>query len=410
AARNRAAEHGNLFSLILPPEPPQVAALNNYLDILAMTVIFTWLADMTRKWHLKSFILLWLAVIWSQELASATHIQTETRKQEEKVAGIKVTRLLDAPIIHPGLDFSIGENIQGPSVIRVPHWVDNPLGKYYLYFADHKGSYIRLAYADALIGPWTIYSPGTLQLSESLFLNTPPEVDATQREQIEAAFAKQGIKVAHDVVEEVTTPHIASPDVHVDHANQQIIMYYHGLEGLAHQVTRVATSANGIDFTAQPQVLGQTYFRVFSWKDHTYALAMPGQLYRSVSPFGPFEKGPRLFNSDMRHNAVLRQRDTLWVFWTQVGDVPEHIKVSTIALNGDWQSWTNSAPVEVLRPEKPWEGALAPLQPSIRSTAYGQVNQLRDPAIFIEDDRVYLFYAVAGESGIGLAELEFGSL
>jgi len=33
------------------------------------------------------------------------------------------------------------------------------------------------------------------------------------------------------------------------------------------------------------------------------------------------------------------------------------------------------------------------------------VNQLRDPAIFEEDDRVYLLYAVAGESGIAIAEI-----
>jgi hypothetical protein len=34
------------------------------------------------------------------------------------------------------------------------------------------------------------------------------------------------------------------------------------------------------------------------------------------------------------------------------------------------------------------------------------VNQLRDPAIFEEDGRVYLLYSVAGEAGIGIAEIE----
>jgi hypothetical protein len=33
------------------------------------------------------------------------------------------------------------------------------------------------------------------------------------------------------------------------------------------------------------------------------------------------------------------------------------------------------------------------------------VNQLRDPAIFEEDGRVFLLYAAAGERGIGLAEV-----
>ena len=51
------------------------------------------------------------------------------------------------------------------------------------------------------------------------------------------------------------------------------------------------------------------------------------------------------------------------------------------------------------------EGAAAPLEPSVRSVAYGRVNQLRDPAIFVERERLYLLYAVAGEAGIGIAEL-----
>ena len=61
-------------------------------------------------------------------------------------------RLLNHPIITPKTHPSIGRNIQGPSLIQVPDWVVNPLGSYYLYFADHKGSYIRLAYANELTG------------------------------------------------------------------------------------------------------------------------------------------------------------------------------------------------------------------------------------------------------------------
>ena len=77
---------------------------------------------------------------------------------------MRITRLLDRPIIGPELHESLGPNIQGPSLIRVPDWVPNPLGRYYLYFADHKGSWIRLAYADALTGPWRIHAPGALPL------------------------------------------------------------------------------------------------------------------------------------------------------------------------------------------------------------------------------------------------------
>jgi hypothetical protein len=69
---------------------------------------------------------------------------------------MRVERLLGHPIITSGTHPSIGKNIQGPSLIRVPDWVKSPLGRYYLYFADHKGSYIRLAYADRIDGPWLL--------------------------------------------------------------------------------------------------------------------------------------------------------------------------------------------------------------------------------------------------------------
>jgi hypothetical protein len=318
---------------------------------------------------------------------------------------MRVRRLLDRPIISPELDPSIGVNIQGPSTIRVPDWVPGRLGTYYLYFADHKGSYIRLAYADRVTGPWTIRVPGSLQLEQSCFLTEPPEVSAEQLAEHEARLKQSGTKISHDLLSEITTPHIASPDVHVDLITRQIVMYFHGLDDVGVQVTRVATSANGIDFVAQPEVLGRSYMRVFRHDGMTYALTMPGQFYRSADGMRDFAPGPMLFNPNMRHAAVMKRGDALSVFWTQVGEAPERILLSRIDLSGDWLAWQESPPVEILRPERPWEGAGAPLVPSIRSTAYGQVNQLRDPAILEDDDHVYLFYAVAGESGIAVAEL-----
>ncbi|MCH8334103.1 hypothetical protein IIC65_09230 [Candidatus Sumerlaeota bacterium] len=76
-------------------------------------------------------------------------------------------------------------------------------------------------------------------------------------------------------------------------------------------------------------------------------------------------------------------------------------------MSGGWSAWTASDPVTVLRPEEEWEGANQPLVPSVRDAINVRVNQLRDPAIFQEDGRTYLLYAVAGEAGIGIAEIEF---
>ena len=156
---------------------------------------------------------------------------------------------------------------------------------------------------------------------------------------------------------------------------------------------------------ASPEILGRSYFRTFTYADYTYAMVMPGQFYRSKDGLSPFEEGPLLFNRDMRHSALLERNGILHVFWTQVGDTPERIYHSAIDLREDWHDWTASPPVEVLRPERLWEGADAPLEPSVRSTAHGYVNQLRDPATYAEDGRLYLLYAVAGESGIAIAEV-----
>jgi hypothetical protein len=318
---------------------------------------------------------------------------------------MRAVRLLDQPIITPDLHPSIGRNIQGPSAIRVPDWISHRLGDHYLYFADHKGRYIRLAYADQLTGPWTIHPPGSLQLEKSCFLTQPPKATPEQLVFYEARLKAAGIELSHDVLSEITTPHIASPDVHVDQPSRRIIMYYHGLDDVGTQVTRAAVSRDGIEFAAQPDVLGRSYMRIFQHDGMIYALAMPGLFYRSKDGLHDFEPGPTLFNPNMRHSAVMKRGNELSVFWTQVGDTPERIMLSRIDLIGDWSGWKEGPATEILRPERSWEGANAPLVPSIRSTAYGPVNQLRDPAIFEENGRVYLFYAVAGESGIAIAAL-----
>ena len=93
-----------------------------------------------------------------------------------KAIPLTATRLLDHPIIRPNMDRRMGDNINGPALIRMPDWAQRRLGRYHLYFSDHKGKYIRLAYADALTGPWRMHEPGVLDVAQSLFEATdPPE-------------------------------------------------------------------------------------------------------------------------------------------------------------------------------------------------------------------------------------------
>ena len=285
-----------------------------------------------------------------------------------------VRRFSCNPIIRPRMDDRMGDNINGPSLIRVPDWIEKPLGRYYLYFAHHDGRYVRLAYSNELHGPWTSHRDGVLPLHDALFAG-----------------------------------HVASPDVHVDEAQRRIRLYYHGSDlpgdGGGEQATRVALSADGLHFTARPAKCGLPYFRVFRWNGYHYALAMPGVFYRSRDGLGDFAEGPTLFTRNMRHAALKLDGNILSVFYTNAGDCPERILLSTIELTPDWLSWTISAPVVVLEPELDYEGGNLPRAPSVRGQASEPVCQLRDPSIFRENGRTYLLYAVAGEHGIAIAEL-----
>ena len=283
---------------------------------------------------------------------------------------MQVERLVGRPLIAPHMDGRMGANINGPSLIEVPDWVERPLGRYYLYFGHHRGTYIRLAYANALTGPWRTFEPGVLDLADSFC---------------------QG--------------HIASPDVHVDHQRRQIRLYYHGPEQGQGQVSRLALSADGLRFAARPEILGASYFRVFQWRGFHYALGMPGILYRSADGLGGFASGPTLFSPDMRHCALKLDGDQLSVFYSNAGDCPERILVAQISLEEDWTAWRESQPVSVLEPETDYEGGDLPLEPSQRGAINEPVRQLRDPGIFTEDSQAYLLYAVAGERGLGLARL-----
>jgi len=270
------------------------------------------------------------------------------------------------------MDDRMGDNVNGPSLIRAPDWVTEPLGRYYLYFGHHQGKYIRLAFAESLEGPWRIHGPGALDLSDSFF-------DA----------------------------HIASPDVHVIDESREIRMYYHGAERAdpSQQTTRLAISHDGINFTARPEILGSSYWRAFRFRGYWYTLEMPGTFRRSVTGVSDFEEGPRLFTPDMRHSAVRLNGDTLTVFYSNAGDCPERILVTTIDLDDDWLKWRTAPPETLLAPETEYEGADRPLEPSERGLATNRVHQLRDPCIFEEGGKTYILYSVAGESGIAIGEL-----
>lgn len=318
-------------------------------------------------------------------------------------------RVGNGPIIDPTSHPTLGDNIQGPSIIEVPTWLPDRLGRFYCYFADHKGAWIRLAYADEIEGPWTVHPPGSLQLADSRFPTVAPVVSDEQLARAQRYYDEHVGPILLPIRDEITSPHIASPDVHVDHRRQTIVMYFHGLADVANQLTRVGVSTDAVSFEVAPATLDRTYLRVIEVRGEWFGIAMPGQLYRFPGGLGSdlatAQTGPMLFPPTTRHLALQLSGDELRVFWTRVGDAPERILMSTIDTTLGWRDWSAEGEVEILRPGQDWEGAHLPDTPSLRSSAVGLMHQLRDPAIVETDGHTYLAYACGGESGIGLAEL-----
>ena len=77
-----------------------------------------------------------------------------------KAMPLAATRLLDQPIIRPNMDRRMGDNINGPALIRMPDWAEARLGRYHLYFSDHKTlpTLSRLEVGDPLSSPSSFLS------------------------------------------------------------------------------------------------------------------------------------------------------------------------------------------------------------------------------------------------------------
>lgn len=302
---------------------------------------------------------------------------------------VEVVRLPNNPIIRPEmLPDDKGVNINGPSLIRVPDWLPHPLGRYYLYFANHRGGDLRLAYADRIEGPWTIQRPGPLTIETVAVVNH------------ETPDAKS---------------HIASPDVWIDEAKHQIRLYFHYRLPKAGHVSGVAVSGDGRSFTVQPGAIGEPYLRMFRYGDWFYFIDRRGQFLRSRDGLTGFETGPAAVwaavrdqqtGAELRHTAVRLRGDQLEIYLTRVGDVPERVLRSSVQLTPDWRTWRPSPPELILAPATEYEGASLPVAPSEKGDAKGREHALRDPGIFEENGRVYLLYSVAGEFGLAIAELK----
>ena len=325
-----------------------------------------------------------------------------------------------------------GDNINGPSVIRLPDWIPPeqraaPAARYYLYFAHHSGDYIRLAWARDIEGPWQLYRTGAgVAIGERGVLDMGSE---------------RRISLGSDLA---ITSHIASPDVHIDNVAKRIVMYFHGVTRRSgtqfkQQQTYVATSSSGLDFSTGivPFPLSRSYLRVFEHNGLLQGLT-PDQFHRPRDSADPWavkdgradienglwerhntrflefprdnqaEKGDRRTPDPRpRHLALYRDGDRMHVFFTMRNHSPERILSTSVKLTDpDWfEVAAYQAPAEILRAEREWEGGTLAPESSRKGAARQRQNALRDPFVFSDQGVLYLFYAGGGEQGIGLARL-----
>jgi hypothetical protein len=312
------------------------------------------------------------------------------------------------PLITVNSSATLGGNVNGPTVIRVPAWVEHPLGRYYMYFANHMGDFIRLAYADSVTGPWRVYEPGVLHVRDTAFYRPQPDPVETR-----ADFYT----------------HVASPEILVDPGARQIVMWVHGwwtedegwpvqpAEARAWarskgygQYTQPALSGDGLHFTVQPAITRTSYLRVFARDRAFYGVSRLGLVSRAPERLGTFEPGPNLFRETVyatrvRHVGLAFRNSRMYVFFTAIGDAPERILVSTVDLSADWRSWKASPPLDVLSPEAPYECTDVPNAPSEAGDIDHPARQIRDPFVFEDGGKTFLFYSTCGEQGIAAAEI-----
>jgi hypothetical protein len=259
------------------------------------------------------------------------------------------------------------DNINGPSVIKVPDWVKNPLGKYYMYFAHHQGKTIKMAYSDYPDRDFRIHEGGVLKLED-----TP------------------------------CNTHIASPDVHWD--KQGCIMLYHG-DTDDGQKTFLADSKDGVSFQKLlPRPMGPFYMRSFVHDGVDYGIAKNKNVDSVIGTLKGCEFN-EMFNllPGSRHCATLVEDDNLHIAYSIVGEAPERIYICKIKLGDEWEVVSN---YELLRPTECYEGADCEPAPSKYGRTWKRENQLRDPYFYKEGDDIYLYYSIAGENGIAVAKLE----
>ena len=181
--------------------------------------------------HLRMLPVVFLSILASLHLAA---IAEESRLPFPRFEPQGVV------LSYEGLNYRPHDDVISPSVVATAGRFQNPLGRYYLYYAPHDApGGICLAYADQLEGPWKEYAENPL--------------------------------ISREWTPYFKASHVSGPHALWNDAERRVFLYFHG----ENSETRLATSPDGIHFdydrtvitTADfPGLSEASYARVFEYK------------------------------------------------------------------------------------------------------------------------------------------------
>ena len=249
-------------------------------------------------------------------------------------------RFAENPLITFSRSPSIGDNANGPTVIRVPRWVQRPLGRYYMYFAHHSGQFIRLAYADSVRGPWKIHEPGVLKVADTAFYRPQPD----------PADSPSGVYT-----------HLASPEIYIDESRSESCCgsmecgprdsggpSAAGRGGVGEAARVRAIHAGGrvarrIDVPRpahhQTELLARDSLRGTLLRyGQTRATAQSVESARRLRT--RWQSVPRFtVRGSSASRVAARDNGLLHIVFSAIGDAPENILYTTVSMKGDWDTW-----------------------------------------------------------------------
>lgn len=276
----------------------------------------------------------------------------------------------------------IDRNVTGATLVRLDNKSYTKY-KYLLYFSSHNGTYIRLAMSDSVTGPYRV-----------------------TRHKIARMYFRRSI---------FRKNHVASPEIYRI-ANKSYLITHSPIRGSVAQYSFVGRLFFGRFVLRSRKTSLPSYLRLFEYCGDLYAIARKGEFFRLRPDLGIEGKidvdlsMAVLPSRDdqttvIRHPFVTTINNELICFYTRIGDAPERVLAAKITGLTDGMPRFGPA-LEILKPEETYEGADLTVTPSSKGRSRQPVNELRDPYIFQEGNKIYLFYSVRGEQGIALALID----